>query len=97
MVLLSAAERRVLVELLEGAHQGPAASARVKLRAAAPVRDAEILAQNWTGFRRIFRAFFETDGRERGECRWCKKSARIDQYHLCSRCLPKKQAALCET
>ncbi len=97
MVLLTAAERRALVEILEGKEHGAAATVRVKLRAAAPVRDAELVGQNWTGFKRILRAFFETDGREKGECRWCKKAARIDQYHLCSRCLPKKQSAFCET
>lgn len=100
MVLFSEAERRALMEALAGMEHGPAASARIKLRAAAPVRDAELGAAKWTGFKKFFMAFFETDGREKGQCRWCTKSARIDQYGLCTRCLPRNQeaqTAFCES
>jgi hypothetical protein len=104
MVILSEAERKVLVELLAGMEKGPGASARIKLRAAAPVRDAELGSTKWTGLKRIFMALFDTDGREKGQCRWCEKTARIDQYGLCTHCLPRHrkqqqqqpQSALCE-
>ena len=90
MIILNEAERRMLVDMLTGMETGPGASARIKLRAAAPVRDVELGAKKWSGWKRALMSLFETDGREKGQCRWCTKAARLDQYGLCTRCLPRR-------
>src|SRR5688572_30350811 len=102
MVLLTDVEREHLIALLREQQTGPGASVRLKLRAAAPVCDAEWSRSRWRGFTRLVMSLFETDGREKGRCRWCQRRARIDQYRLCARCLPRRAeeqartASLCE-
>jgi Zn-dependent protease with chaperone function len=88
MLVLTECERRHLLRLVAGENVGPGASARMKLRSAAPVRDAGWKANDHRGFFRFLLKFFETDGRHRGKCRWCRTKTRIDQYGLCARCAP---------
>jgi hypothetical protein len=94
MILLTDAERAWLLGLVADESSGPGASARLKLRAAAPVRDADWGRRQLGGLVRFISKFFESDGRERGRCRWCHTKTRIDQYRLCQRCT-RPQPAPC--
>jgi hypothetical protein len=91
MVVFTEAERAYLLLAVADVETGPGASARLKLRAAAPVRDAGWKRENWRGVFRFLLRFLETDGRESGRCRWCKQRRRIDQYGLCVACLPSRR------
>jgi hypothetical protein len=92
MVLLTESERDHLLSVVGTHDTGPAASARLKLRAAAPVRDAGWAQEHPRGLFRFLLRFMETDGRMPGRCRWCKQRTRIDQYALCPDCLPARLA-----
>jgi hypothetical protein len=90
MIVLTNAERDYLLERVADESVGPGASARLKLRAAAPVLDADWGKKRLRGFIGFVSKLFESDGRQRGRCRWCDKRTRIDQYGLCERCVPSK-------
>jgi hypothetical protein len=97
ILALSEDEREYLLRVVGDAETGPAATARLKLRAAAPVREwgAKENARP-SVFARIA-ALLQSDGRERGTCRWCKQRARVDQYQLCEVCTPQPAAAAYRT
>lgn len=87
IIAITEAEREYLLRIVGEAESGPAATARLKLRAAAPVQ--ELGTQRAPkGFRGWLESVFHRDGREAGNCRWCKRRARIDQYRLCAQCTP---------
>jgi hypothetical protein len=94
MLILTEAERKSLLELLPAEGSGPLGSARLKLRSAAPVRDAGWKRDHFRGLLRWASRLFETDGRERGRCRWCHARTRIDQYGLCPSCVPPHAQAI---
>lgn len=87
IVAITEAEREYLLRVVGEAESGPAATARLKLRAAAPVQ--ELGTQRAPkGLRGWLESVFHRDGRDAGQCRWCKRRGRIDQYKLCVKCAP---------
>ena len=59
MVLLTDAEREYLLKVVGNEDCGPAATARLKLRKAAPVRDAGWGGPQWKGLFRLFMKLFD--------------------------------------
>lgn len=89
IVLLTDEERRHLLSVVGSDDTGPAATARLKLKSACPVRDAALRSSQGRGLRGFLTKLLSMDGRESGVCRWCEKRERIDHFGLCARCLPR--------
>ncbi len=87
LVALTEEERTHLLAVVGDADLGPAATARLKLRAAAPVEEWGA-HEKPSRFRELIGTLFQNDGRLRGECRWCHRKGRLDHYQLCERCAP---------